>query len=112
MRGHSLSPNLSENSPPRSPSNIICITLVPRSISGLFSSSQRAENTLRTSSGWGLITTGTPGLIMPAFSPAISGRVLPSVFIWSNPIDAMTDTMGVITLVESRLPPRPTSITA
>ena len=110
MRGHSLSPNLSENSPPRSSSNIICIALVPRSISGLFSSSQRAANTLRTS--WGLITTGTPGLIMPAFSPAISGRVLPSVFIWSNPIDAMTDTMGVITLVESRLPPRPTSITA
>ena len=57
-------------------------------------------------------TTGTSGLIMPAFSKAISGNVSPSMSQWSSPILVMTLSSGVMILVLSSLPPRPVSITA
>ena len=83
MRGQSMSPSLNENSPPRSSSNIICISLLVRSNRSLPCSRQRRAITSRTCSGCGLSTTGTPGFTMPALAAAISSSVLPSVFMWS-----------------------------
>ena len=57
---------------------------------------------------YGPITTGLSCLIIPAFSLAINYRVFPSIFSWSIPIEVMIDNYGVITLVVSYLPPRPT----
>ena len=68
--------------------------------------------TLSAISSWGYITVGIHDLIIPAFSAAISSRVFPKRFVWSKLIDVITDNIGVITLVESSLPPRPTSTTA
>ena len=65
-----------------------------------------------TSCGSGSVTpqmTGTPGLMMPAFSRAIEASVLPSWRMWSKLIDVITLTTGRHTLVESSRPPRPTS---
>ena len=56
--------------------------------------------------------TGTPGLMMPAFSRAIAASVLPSWRMWSKLIDVITLTAGRQTFVESSRPPRPTSSTA
>ena len=50
--------------------------------------------------------------MMPAFSAAISSRVLPSRSQWSSPMLVITLSSGVMTLVLSSLPPSPVSITA
>ena len=54
----------------------------------------------------------TPGLIMPAFSKAISSRESPRMSWWSRPIEviAVQATLSTI-LVASSLPPRPHSNT-
>ena len=59
----------------------------------------------------GATTTGTPGLMMPALSAAISAIVSPRMAVWSRLTGVMTLTAGVTTLVASRRPPKPTSIT-
>lgn len=69
-------------------------------------------NTRRTSPSASPIITGMRGLIMPAFSDAISGRVSPSSAVWSLEILVMIDSSGVMMLVLSSRPPSPTSITA
>ena len=53
-----------------------------------------------------------PGLIMPAFSPAIFSSVLPSCATWSKLTFVMMLSSGDIILVLSSLPPSPVSITA
>ena len=53
-----------------------------------------------------------PGLITPAFSPAISAIVRPRNCSWSKSIDVMAAADGVATFVASRRPPMPTSRTA
>ena len=53
-----------------------------------------------------------PGLMMPALCQAISGMVGPRVSVWSRPIVVMTATEESTTLVRSKRPPAPTSITA
>ncbi len=58
------------------------------------------------------ITTGVFDLIIPAFSKAISAKLLPKNCVWSNPIFVITDSIGEIIFVESRRPPKPTSIIA
>ena len=60
---------------------------------------------------WGYITVGMPFLIIPAFSSAISANVFPNKYVWSKLIEVITWSIGLITLVESNLPPKPTSIT-
>ncbi len=49
--------------------------------------------------------------MMPAFSAAISSTVLPSSLVWSMAIGVMTATAPSATLVQSSLPPTPTSMT-
>ena len=57
-------------------------------------------------------TTLPPGLIIPAFSEAIFESVSPRNFIWSYPMEVMTDTrVFFIILVASSLPPIPVSST-
>ena len=58
------------------------------------------------------ITAGTPRLNIPAFSAAMSSSVAPRYSTWSIPILVTPATSGVITLVASRRPPSPVSITA
>ena len=54
--------------------------------------------------------TGTPRLRIPAFSPAISGRVSPRYCWWSMETGVMIVRRGrSMTLVASSRPPRPTS---
>ena len=58
-------------------------------------------------------TTATESaLMMPALLPAISVSVSPRYSVWSIPIGVITATLASATLVESQVPPRPTSITA
>ena len=57
-------------------------------------------------------TTGTHGLMMPAFSKAISGSVSPRMLQWSSPMLVITESTGVTIFVLSKRPPRPVSITA
>mmetsp|Transcript_39400 Transcript_39400/g.79564 ORF Transcript_39400/g.79564 Transcript_39400/m.79564 type:complete len:346 (-) Transcript_39400:458-1495(-) len=76
---------------------------------GLPTSRARALSTLCGTRG--PTTTGTPGFITPAFSSAISSTVSPRMRVWSSPMDVMTDTVGVTTLVASSRPPKPTSRT-
>ncbi len=52
------------------------------------------------------------GLMMPAFSCAMASRLPPSRSTWSQPMLVITLTSGVTTLVLSKRPPRPVSITA
>ena len=49
---------------------------------------------------------------MPAFSLAIDSRPAPSQASWSSAMRVMAQPMGETTLVASRRPPRPVSITA
>ena len=59
------------------------------------------------------MTTGQPGLMMPAFSAAISSTRSPRKASWSSEIGMMTETAGFsITLVASKRPPSPTSTIA
>ena len=56
------------------------------------------------------IKISTPDLMIPAFSLAISIKLFPRNFLWSNPILVITEIIGLIIFVASNLPPRPTSI--
>lgn len=56
--------------------------------------------------------TGIPLLMIPAFSPAIFSNVLPRNWVWSKLILVMIHRSGCTILVQSSLPPSPTSITA
>ena len=49
--------------------------------------------------------------MMPAFSAAISSTVSPSSLVWSIEIGVITATTPSATLVQSSLPPTPTSRT-
>jgi len=53
------------------------------------------------------LTTGTPGLMIPAFSEAMAARVRPRYSVWSREIEVMTETKGKTTLVASNRPPCP-----
>src|ERR1044072_3698175 len=58
----------------------------------------------------GPIAAGTPGLSIPAFSPAIRASVSPRNCIWSYEIGVIAVTSGrSITLVASSRPPSPVS---
>ena len=59
----------------------------------------------------GAATTGTPGFMMPAFSKAIFSTVSPRMDTWSRLMEVIAQTSGRTMLVESSLPPSPTSIT-
>ena len=58
------------------------------------------------------VIKATPSLIIPDFSFAISSILLPSISIWSIEIGVITVRLGLITFVESNLPPNPVSIMA
>ena len=79
--------------------------------SGEFSSRAFAAIVWNASSGMTPVKTGTPGLTISAFSPAILARVLPRAFMWSKAMLVMTEAAGVTTLVASRRPPMPVSQT-
>ena len=66
----------------------------------------------RASGSWRLTTTGTPGLRMPAFSPAMAPSVLPRYSMWSKDTGVMAVTSGWHAFVASSRPPRPASSTA
>ena len=67
----------------------------------------------RFTAPWALpITTGTPSLIIPAFSLAIFVSVSPRYWVWSRPMLVITHKSGWMIFVQSNLPPMPTSITA
>ena len=68
--------------------------------------------TASTSGSCSKNSAGTPFLKIPAFSRAICALVVPSSLVWSRSMAVTMLTSGVITLVESRRPPRPTSTTA
>ena len=55
---------------------------------------------------------GISFLIIPAFSFAIDSKLSPKISLWSKEIGVIAVTFGETTLVESSLPPKPTSITA
>ena len=57
------------------------------------------------------MTTVIPGLMIPAFSNAIAPSVSPRCCWWSKSIVVIAPATGVITLVASKRPPRPTSMT-
>ena len=70
------------------------------------------STTAIASASCGHDTTADPGFTMPAFSPAMAASVVPSSFVWSRPMRAMTAASGAsMAFVESRRPPRPTSST-
>ena len=58
------------------------------------------------------ITRGLSLRVIPNFSEAILDTVSPSRCVWSKDTFVITETSGYTTLVESHLPPRPTSRTA
>ena len=68
-----------------------------------------AAMTARASGDSVAVRTGTPGLMMPAFSAAIFARVSPSQASWSKAMLVMTLASGVTMLVASSRPPRPVS---
>ena len=70
------------------------------------------SNTERVSALHSPIITGTLCLMMPAFSLAIWAKVFPRNCVWSKLIFVITDSIGLMILVQSSLPPNPTSITA
>ena len=51
-------------------------------------------------------------MMIPALLPAISAMVSPRYSVWSMPIGVITATGASTTLVESQVPPSPTSMTA
>ena len=73
----------------------------------------RFSTTILADSGKSPITAGHFALRIPAFSPAISATVGPSICQWSRLIEVMTLARGVSqTFVASNLPPNPVSMTA
>ena len=81
------------------------------SLSGAERSDATRRTTSAASSRCGAMTMGVPLLMMPAFSAAINGSVLPRVATWSRLTGVITLTSGSTTFVESSLPPSPTSTT-
>ena len=75
-------------------------------------SAATASRTPSTSSVCSASTTVAPSLMIPDFSEAISTTVCPRNRSWSSAIGVTTATSPSATLVESQLPPRPTSMTA
>ena len=71
----------------------------------------RAATTASASAGSRPITSGTPGLAIPAFSAAIETTSVPRYSSWSSAIDVIAVTIGLTRLVASSRPPSPTSIT-
>ena len=65
-----------------------------------------------TAAGWAAVTRVAPSLMIPALLAAISSRESPSQAQWSRPTGVMTSTSEGTTLVESQVPPSPTSTTA
>ena len=59
-----------------------------------------------------VVTTGVSCLMMPAFSKAIFAMVSPNIWVCSKVMFVMMESSGRNTLVQSNLPPNPTSITA
>ena len=56
-------------------------------------------------------TTALPGLMMPAFSRAMSASSGPANSVWSSPMLVITATWAFTTLVASQRPSMPTSMT-
>ena len=75
-------------------------------------SAHRSSSTWAASTGCPARMACAPGLMMPAFSRAISVTVRPSRWVWSRSIGVTTATPASATLVASQVPPRPTSTTA
>ncbi len=73
---------------------------------------RRARDHPRRPRGRGPQTTGTPGLMMPAFSAAIDVRSSPELGLVIEVDRGDRGDDGVTTLVASRRPPSPTSSTA
>lgn len=89
----------------------VCVSCMCKWI-GEFCSWAFLMNTGWVSSFHSPITTGICGLMIPAFSPAISPSVFPRNWVWSKLMFVIMDRIGVIMLVLSSLPPNPTSMTA
>ena len=71
-----------------------------------------ASNTTRVSGRASPTTTGVPCFMIPAFSYAIFDNVLPKNWVWSSEMLVMMESKGLIMLVQSNRPPKPTSIMA
>ena len=48
------------------------------------------------------IKTGVSGLIIPAFSNAISSNDVPRIGVWSNPIEVIMDKIGLNVLIKNK----------
>ncbi len=72
----------------------------------------RRSNCSAASGGWAARIAVAPGLMMPAFSPAIASIVVPRYCWWSRSIGVTTATSASSTFVLSHAPPMPTSTTA
>src|SRR5665213_3622228 len=84
----------------------------PKTKAGALRRSAWRRMTSRAISSCGPTTTGMPGLMMPAFSPAMVAMSFPRNSIWASPTRWMMVMAGRgITLVASYLPPSPTSST-
>ena len=70
------------------------------------------EQDLRRLAWLSAITASEPGLMIPAFSVAMSPTVSPRYSAWSSAIGVRTATLASATLVASHAPPMPTSTTA
>ena len=79
---------------------------------GEFSHRALSINTCFISPSASPIRTGILGLMIPAFSLAISGKVFPKNCTWSKLIFVIILRSGVIIFVLSNRPPNPTSMTA
>ena len=85
----------------------------PRTQTWTAPASSATERMTATRSGAVSPTTAMlPGLTMPALSRAIPSRVGPSTSVWSKLMFVSTATIPSTTLVESHVPPSPTSTTA
>ena len=62
--------------------------------------------------GWTEVMSMAPSLMMPALLEATSSMVSPSQAAWSKPMGVITSTSPGTTLVQSQVPPMPTSMTA
>ena len=71
-----------------------------------------ARITSATSTCCSATTATLPGLMIPAFSTAISAGVSPRYLAWSTATGSTTATAASATLVASHEPPMPTSTTA
>ena len=99
----------------REPRASMCRSRISKSsarVTGTCSSAARAKSTANASGRCRAKTAGIPGFRIPAFSLAMASMVWPRYASWSKSMGVITVRTGSTTLVESRRPPRPTSITA